>query len=220
MTTTDDSARPGRIRAVVFDMDGVLVDAKEWHFLALNRALRLFGYEIDRYDHLVSYDGLPTRRKLEVLSRDSGLPAALHSFINEMKQQYTMDLIHAHCKPTFHHEYALSRLKTAGFLLGVASNAIRQTVELLMEKTRLRPYMDVMLSNEDVKRSKPDPEIYLASFAKLGVEAKEAMVVEDNENGIAAARAAGAHVMVVDSCAAVNYDNIRAHLQRFERVAS
>ena len=53
-----------KIKAIVFDMDGVLIDAKEWHYEALNRALGLFGYGISRYDHLSRYDGLPTRRKL------------------------------------------------------------------------------------------------------------------------------------------------------------
>jgi len=47
------------IRAILFDMDGVLIEAKDWHYDALNRALRLFGAEISRFDHLVTYDGLP-----------------------------------------------------------------------------------------------------------------------------------------------------------------
>ena len=59
-----------RIKAVIFDMDGVLIDAKEWHYEALNRALTLFGFSISRYDHLVTYDGLPTRRKLEMLTME------------------------------------------------------------------------------------------------------------------------------------------------------
>ena len=70
-------------------MDGVLIDAKEWHYEALNKALALFGYQISRYEHLVTYDGLPTRKKLEMLSMEQGLPVQLHSFINEMKQLYT-----------------------------------------------------------------------------------------------------------------------------------
>jgi HAD superfamily hydrolase (TIGR01509 family) len=206
-----------RIRAVVFDMDGVLVDAKEWHYQALNRALHLFGFEIDRYDHLVTYDGLPTRRKLEILSRDNGLPRALHGFINEMKQVYTTELIHVQCKPSFQHEYALSRLKGDGYRLALASNSIRHSVELMMEKSNLRRYLDLVLSNEDVTRSKPDPEIYATALARLEVRPDEAIVVEDNEHGLQAARASGAHVMAVDSVMAVNYDNIRAHIQRFER---
>jgi len=69
-------------------MDGVLIEAKDWHYEALNRALQLFGYEISRYDHLTTYDGLPTSKKLEILSLESGLPRKLHRFINEMKQDY------------------------------------------------------------------------------------------------------------------------------------
>ena len=72
------------IRAIIFDMDGVLIDAKEWHYEALNRALALFGFEISRYDHLTTYDGLPTKDKLEMLSLERGLPKQLHSFINRM----------------------------------------------------------------------------------------------------------------------------------------
>ena len=71
-----------KIKAIIFDMDGVLIDAKDWHYEALNRALKLFGYNISRYDHLVTFDGLPTRKKLEMLTREHGLPPSLHGFLN------------------------------------------------------------------------------------------------------------------------------------------
>lgn len=71
------------IKAIIFDMDGVLIDAKEWHYEALNKALNLFGFEISRHDHLVTYDGLPTKRKLEMFSLEKGLPTGLHKFINQ-----------------------------------------------------------------------------------------------------------------------------------------
>ena len=90
-----------KIKAIVFDMDGVLIEAKDWHYEALNRALRLFGYEISRYDHLITYDGLPTAKKLEMLSIEKGLPQGLHKFINEMKQRYTIEIVNAKCKPMF-----------------------------------------------------------------------------------------------------------------------
>ena len=83
-----------KIKAVLFDMDGVLIEAKEWHYEALNQALGIFGYEINRFEHLTSYDGLPTRVKLNKLTVEKGLPESLHGFINEMKQQYTIGLIH------------------------------------------------------------------------------------------------------------------------------
>jgi beta-phosphoglucomutase len=95
------------IKAIIFDMDGVLIDAKDWHYEALNKALALFGFSISRYDHLVTYDGLPTKKKLEMLTLERGLPKGLHHFINELKQIYTMEMIFQKCKPVFYHEYAL-----------------------------------------------------------------------------------------------------------------
>lgn len=208
-----------KIKAIVFDMDGVLIEAKDWHYEALNKALRLFGYEISRYDHLVTYDGLPTTKKLEMLSMEKGLPVGLHKFINAMKQKYTEDMVHANCAPRFFHEYALSRLQAKGYRLAVASNSIRKSVELMMEKSNLLPYLEFFLSNQDVSKAKPDPEIYATAVQRLRLDPSEVMVVEDNHNGIEAATAAGTNVMKVDTVYDVNYENIMQHVQMFEEKA-
>ena len=131
------------IKAVIFDMDGVLIEAKEWHYDALNKALELFGYSISRYDHLTTFDGLPTKKKLEMLSVQAGLPEQLHSFINEMKQIYTMEIVYTQCKPRFNHEHALSTLKSMGYKLAVASNSIAQTVNVMMDRSHLAQYLDI-----------------------------------------------------------------------------
>lgn len=205
------------IKAVIFDMDGVLIEAKEWHYDALNQALELFGYQIKRHEHLTSYDGLPTKRKLEMLSLEQGLPERLHSFINEMKQAYTMDIVYAQCRPNFVHEYALSNLKARNYKLAVASNSIRNTVEVMMHRAALSTYLDFMLSNEDVKKSKPDPEIYIKAIQSFGLTPQECLVVEDNENGIRAATASGAHVLVVKDVEDTNFANI---MNRIEQIQS
>lgn len=205
-----------QIKAIVFDMDGVLIEAKDWHYETFNKALRLFGYEVSRYDHLVTYDGLPTSKKLEMLSLEKGLPYGLHKFINELKQKYTIDMVHTQCVPRFFHEYALSRLKSEGYHLAVASNSVRNTVQLMMEKSALIDYLDFFLSNQDVTKAKPDPEIYTTAIQRLGLEPSEVMVVEDNHNGIQAATAAGANVMKVETVYDVNYENIKQHIQMFE----
>lgn len=201
------------IKAVIFDMDGVLIEAKDWHYEALNRALRLFGHEISRYAHLSTYDGLPTSKKLEMLSIESDLPRSLHGFINEMKQIYTMEIVHTQCKPTFAHELALSTLKARGYKLAVASNSIRSTVVTMMEKSNLAGYLDLMLSNEDVNRAKPDPEIYLSAMSTLGFAPDECLIVEDNDNGVKAALASGGHLLRVKDVHEVNLDNILARIK-------
>lgn len=204
------------IKAIVFDMDGVLIDAKGWHYQALNRALEMFGYQISRYDHLVTFDGLPTRKKLQMLTMEEGLPKNLHPLINDLKQIYTLEMIHAQCKPRFQHEYALSRLRADGYKLGVASNSVRQTIEIMMEKSNLKRYLHFMLSNQDVARSKPDPEIYQKAASLAGCLPEECLVVEDNEHGVMSGKAAGAPVMVVEDVFAVNYESIKNFIQQYE----
>ncbi len=205
-----------KIKAIIFDMDGVLIDAQDWHYEALNKALSIFGMGISRHDHLTTFDGLSTGQKLKMLSKTQTLPESLHSFINEMKQQYTMDITYQLCKPIFHHQYALSKLNEQGYKLAVASNSIRNTVKVMMEKSCLDGYLEFYLSNQDVKNGKPDPEIYNLAIEKLGLTPEECVIVEDNENGLKAAKTSGAHVLKVESIYDVNYDNICEFIKEVE----
>lgn len=197
------------VKAILFDMDGVLIDAKDWHYEALNKAIGLFGIEISRYDHLHTFDGLPTRVKLKMLSEQYYLPEQLHGFVNQMKQKYTAQMIHEKCHPMFHHEYALSKLHNDGYKIAVCSNSIRSTIELMMEKSMLIDYLDLIVSNEDVKKAKPDPEMYQTAISKFGLKPEECIVVEDNPNGIAAGKASGASVLEVATVYDVNYESIK-----------
>jgi beta-phosphoglucomutase len=206
-----------KIEAVIFDLDGVLIDAKEWHYEALNQALGLFGYSISRYDHLVTYDGLPTRKKLEMLSRERGLPKSLHSFVNQLKQQYTMEMIFMNCKPLFSHEYALAGLKKKGYKLAVCSNSIRPSVDIMLKKSNLDHYFELTLSNEDVKRAKPDPEIYLKAIHQLGLKASQCLIIEDNDHGVKAAQDSAAHLLRVKSVSDVNLSNINKRIDEIEK---
>jgi HAD superfamily hydrolase (TIGR01509 family) len=206
-----------KIKAVIFDMDGVLIDAKDWHYDALNKSLAIFGLEITRHDHLNSFDGLSTGQKLKMLSKMHVLPITLHSFINEMKQQYTMDITQQLCKPVFHHQYALSKLKEQGYQIAVASNSIRNTVKIMMEKSSLIEYLNFYLSNQDVTNGKPDPEIYNLAISRLNIKPEECVIVEDNDIGLKAARASGAHVLKVETVHDVNFDNITAFIKEIER---
>lgn len=205
-----------KIKAILLDMDGVLIDAKDWHYEALNRALGLFGMEISRYEHLVTYDGLPTVRKLEMLSLERGLPARLHDFINSMKQLYTMEIVYSKCKPVYYHEYALAKLRSDGYSLAVCSNSIRTTIEVMMERANLQKHLNFIVSAQDVAKGKPDPAIYKAAILQLGLDPKECLILEDNENGIKAALASGAHLMRISAVEDANYQNIKRRIAEIE----
>lgn len=206
----------GKIKAIIFDMDGVLIDAKDWHYEALNQALELFGFSISRYDHLVTYDGLPTKKKLEMLSMERGLPTGLHEFINKMKQSYTMEHVFMKCKPLFEHQFALSKLKNEGYKLALCSNSVRITIDMMLEKADLLKYLDFTMSNQDVVKSKPDPEIYNKAIARFGLKPDECLIVEDNQNGIKAAIDSGANVLKVKDVHDVTYDKIINRIKEIE----
>jgi len=205
-----------KIKAILFDMDGVLIEAKEWHYEALNRALGEYGYTITRQEHLTTYDGLPTKVKLNKLSQEKGLPESLHDIINQKKQTYTVEIASQLCKPRENHEYALSKLKSEGYRMACCSNSIRSTIELMIGRANLIQYFEFMLSNQDVTKSKPDPEIYQTAMKRMGLQPNECLICEDNKNGIAAAIASGAFLFKVGTVDDVTYNNIKNRIKEIE----
>lgn len=204
------------IKAILFDMDGVLIDAKDWHYDALNKALEHFGYTISRESHLTTFDGLPTRHKLQILTESKGLPTGLQSFINNLKQSYTLEISYQRCKPTFNHQFALSKLKLQGYKIAVCSNSVRQSIETMMKLSRLDSYIDLIISNQDVFKGKPDPEMYLKAMDELRVNPSECLILEDNEHGIQAALASGGHLLKIGVPDDVIYSKIIEKIQVVE----
>lgn len=187
------------VRAVVFDMDGVLIDAREWHFHALNEALALFIKPIHREEHLERFDGLPTKVKLEILEREERLPRSLFEIVGAVKQERTLRLAARFCRPTVEHLILIGWLKSIGLKMGVATNSIGLTTDAMLTWAGVRDSMDLILTNEDVVQPKPSPEIYLLAAERLGFSPEELLVIEDNENGVKAAHAAGCKVRRVES---------------------
>ncbi|MDB6065150.1 MAG: HAD-superfamily hydrolase, subfamily variant 3 [Pedosphaera sp.] len=202
-----------KIKAILFDLDGVLVDATEWHYEALNRALGLFGYNIARYEQMTTNNGLPTRKKLEMLSVSRGFQRGLHSLVNKIKQKYTREEILRSCTPVFEKEFMVHQLKRDGFKLAVCSNSIRESVELMLRGSGIWELFDCVLSNEDVAQAKPDPEIYLTACERLGIKPQEAMIVEDAPHGVEAARRSGGGLCQVAGFNEVDYARVKRSLE-------
>ncbi len=205
------------ITTILFDMDGVLINAKEWHYGALNRALVDFGYApITHDDHLEYFDGLPSYKKLQILQKIYAIPADQLPKINVLKQQYTAKIAEQLCHPLAQHIHALSRLKSEGYQIAVCSNSVRNSVITMMTKTELMPYLQFCLSSDDVTHPKPDPEIYLNAMKKFSAKPVQCLVLEDNYNGIKAAKAAGAHCMEIKQVEDVTYDAIIQFIEAIE----
>ena len=100
--------------------------------------------------------------------------------------------------------------------MAVCSNSVRQSVEAMMALSALDLYLDHMVSNEDVSKGKPDPEMYLKSMDILGLEPKECLILEDNDHGIQAAIASGGHLLKIGVPDDVSYHAIKARIAEVE----
>lgn len=194
------------IKLIVFDLDGVLIDAKGIHFDALNEALG-DKYQISWNEHLSTYDGLKTNQKLEMLSEKKGLPISLHSYIWETKQQITLQKL-SELKPNQTLQSVMSAFSTDGYKLAVCSNSIRKTVLSVLSKLGIIEFMDYIISNEDVQNSKPHPEMYWKVISKMGCLPHETLIIEDSPYGLLAASRSNAHVLRVKNPNEVTYTNI------------
>jgi HAD superfamily hydrolase (TIGR01509 family) len=198
------------IQLIIFDLDGVLVEAKNIHFDALNEALGS-KYSIGWNEHLSKYDGLKTNQKLEMLTKEKGLPTELYKQVWDEKQRLTLKKL-SDLKPSTQLQVCISSLVSQGYKIACCSNSIRKTVLTVLSKLGIIEYFDLILSNEDVKNSKPHPEIYWKAISMTGCLPEETLIIEDSPFGLLAASRSKSHIMRVGSPKDITYNNIYKHL--------
>jgi len=203
-----------KTKLVIFDLDGVLVEAKNIHYDALNEALGE-QYAITWAEHLSTYDGLKTNQKLEMLTEQKGLPIELHKEIWEGKQKLTLQKL-KELKPNQTLQSVMNALVEDGYKIAVCSNSIRKTVLTVLSKLGIMEFMDYIISNEDVQNSKPHPEMYWRAISKMGCLPEETLIVEDSPYGLLAANRSNAHVLRVKNPTEVTYTNIFKKLTEIE----
>ena len=202
------------IKLIIFDLDGVLVDARELHYNALNRALKSINekYTIERAEHLSTYDGLSTTKKLNLLTKNKGLPKKLHDKVWELKQQMTLKIIDGFSVDD-RIRGILRSLKSEGYVISCATNSIRETAKLQLIRKGFFEYIDFMYSNQDVTNPKPNSEMYLRCMIKAGVNPNETLIIEDSHIGRKGAIASGGVLCGVKDTSDVTYDKIKKYIQ-------
>jgi HAD superfamily hydrolase (TIGR01509 family) len=199
------------MKLVIFDMDGVLVDGCEWHRIALNNALlEVCNYEIPLDEHYKIYNGLPTKVKLQKLSEKGVISPSQINFIENLKQEKT-ELTILECAVHRKEKIELLEyLKGKGVKVACFTNCIRHNAELMLRLTGVLELFDLLVTNQDVTRPKPDPEGYLMCMKSLGIEKADCLIIEDSPKGVQAAQASGANVLVVEGPDEVTVDLIRS----------
>lgn len=199
------------IKLIIFDLDGVLIDAKNIHFETFNKALG--NYSIDWEEHLSVFDGLKTNQKLDILHKTKGLPIEDFQQIWQDKQKYTLEALENLSKNQELLDL-IHQLSIRGFKLAVCSNSIKNTVTTVLKKLEIIQYFNLILSNEDVRNSKPHPEIYWKAMSELSCLPEETLIIEDSPYGLLAASRSKAHVLRVRDTTDLNHNKINNKLNQ------
>ena len=205
------------IKLIIFDLDGVLVDARELHYEALNDALEKVDskYVISRKEHLSTYDGLGTQKKLKMLTITKGLPEDSHQLVWRLKQDMTLKIIDSFTIDE-RIQGILKQLKAEGYTVACATNSIRETAKLQLIRKGFFEYIDYLYTQSDVNNTKPSAEVYLRCMISARCNPDETVIIEDSHIGRKAALSSGSFLCPVINSLDVDYDKIRTTIDAAE----
>jgi HAD superfamily hydrolase (TIGR01509 family) len=197
------------IDTIIFDLDGVLIDSKDVHFNALNKALKKsnLSYQISYEDHLKEYDGLSTIKKLQILNDYGHVNKKFNKKIQFYKNKFTHLELSKNIKFS-KNIYEMFKKLSNNYKLAISTNAVQKTLDLCIKKFRIKKFLKSTLSNKSIKNVKPHPEIYLRSILNLNSNPKNTLIIEDSHFGRSAAKDSGSNLMPVKNNKEVTYKRI------------
>lgn len=198
--------------AVIFDMDGVLVNTEPVYIDISRRLLKRLGIQMP-LERLHSYVGIPAERIWSEIKQDFGLQESVKDLLQLEKEEQLRELAALDPVPIVGGVIRLvEELKNLGFYLGIGSSSSRSVIDLILAKTGLRQHFIAVVSAEEVEHGKPAPDIFLAVADRLGCVPSACVVVEDSPHGISAAKAAEMTAIGFENISSGNQDLFEADL--------
>lgn len=180
-----------QFKAIIFDMDGVLVNTEPHHIILEKKLFERLGLEINEEEHL-TFLGKSTSQMWNEIAMNHVLPDSTDKLAEENRKEilrHFSGAVEIEIMPGI--KELLEKINRKGIPVALASSSIAEVVELILSRTGLKKYFRYIVSLEAVGKSKPEPDIYLYTARLLQVAAGECLVIEDSPNGIKAAKSAG-----------------------------
>jgi HAD superfamily hydrolase (TIGR01509 family) len=190
------SDRNSKIKAIIFDLDGTLVDSEPIYFQSDRKLLAEYGVTNLDWELKTKYVGVGSREMLEDLHKVYQFKDTLENLLVK-KNRYYLELAKDNTVVYPEMLRFVELLKANNFPIALASGSSPEAIELVLSVTDLKKHFDVILSAEHVKKGKPEPDIFLEAAKLLGIPAESCLVVEDSRYGVEAAKGALMYCMAM-----------------------
>ena len=197
------------MKAIIFDMDGVIIDSEPLHYEVEMELLEKLGGKMDKEAHQL-FVGTTDYKMWSTLKENFKLKPPVEDIIEMKKDMFISRIDEIELMPNF--MSLMLSLYNAGYPLAIASSNNRKVVDRIVEKFDLGVYIKFTISGDDVSKGKPHPEVFLTAAKKMSLVPKNCLVIEDATNGVKAAKAAGMKCVGLDSIPASGQDLSQADL--------